>query len=185
MIRLTPKKQIRTEIKKKRSQLSPNDRKLKDEQIYQSVIQSDEFTRAANILIYLNTDEEVSTTNIIRKAWELGKQVAAPKTNNQQMDFYVFSSFSELEIGPYGILEPTNEKLIESHDGLVIMPGVVFDYNRNRIGYGGGYYDRYLSSHTIFKSIALAYECQLIEQIPYDEYDIKPNIIITESQILK
>lgn len=185
MIRLSIKKQIRNEIKKKRSQLSPNDRQIKDEQIYQSVVQSEEFIQASSILIYINNGEEVSTTKIIQKAWELGKWVAAPKTKKQEINFYTFSAFSELKTGPYGILEPTDKELVESQDALVIMPGVVFDYNRNRIGYGGGYYDRYLSSHNIFKSMALAYDCQLIKEVPHDEYDVKPNIIVTESQILK
>ena len=78
------KKEIRNEIKKKRSQLSPNDRLIKDEQIYQAVVQSEEFIQAASILIYINNDEEVSTTKIIQKAWELGKWVAAPKTKSKK-----------------------------------------------------------------------------------------------------
>ncbi len=79
------------------------------------------------------------------EAWKLGKTVWVPKVHGETMDFYEITSFDELKPGAYGISSPMPEYLHRQTTDLMIMPGVAFDTNRNRVGYGGGYYDRYLS----------------------------------------
>ena len=180
------KHSIRQEILNLRQALGEDEQKYKSNLIYQSIINDEYFIKAPVLLVYLSTKYEVSTTSLIKKAWELGKTVAAPKVNGGVMDFYVFSSFNQLKVGPfYGILEPTTTEPIQTKDALIIMPGVAFDYQRNRIGYGKGYYDRYLSEHPDYETIALSFDCQLLKKIPSEEHDLKPNKIITETGIIK
>ena len=82
-----------------------------------------------------------------------------------------------------GILEPEEGALADGADALVIMPGVAFDRDRRRIGYGGGYYDRYLAAHPCLPTIAVAFDCQVLDEVPYDEYDIRPQILVTETSV--
>ena len=177
---------IRQEILHARQSLGEDEQNYKSNLIYQSIINDEYFIKAPVLFVYLSTKNEVSTTALIKKAWELGKTVAAPKVNGNGMEFYVFSSFNQLKVGPYyGILEPTTTEPIQTKEALIIMPGVAFDYQRNRIGYGKGYYDRYISEHPYHETIALAFDCQLVKEIPSEEHDFKPNKIITETNIIK
>ena len=89
------------------------------------------------------------------------------------MDFYEIRDFSELQKGAYGILEPTGDRLLlPQKDDLMLVPGAAFDRNGYRIGYGGGYYDRYLRRHPDMKTIALAYDFQIISRVPAEEFDV-------------
>ena len=90
--------------------------------------------------------------------------------------------------GAMGILEPDPERcplMDDMEDALVIMPGVAFDRELNRIGYGGGYYDRYLRKHTLHKTLAAAYDFQIFDEVPHEECDIRPQYMLTESMIFK
>ena len=93
------------------------------------------------------------------------------------------TSFDELKPGAYGILEPDAGIPASADDGLMIMPGVAFDTNRNRVGYGGGYYDRYLESHPQLHTLALAFDMQVLFEVPAEEQDIKPQLLVTETNI--
>ena len=124
--------------------------------------------------------QEVGTKAIIKKAWELGKEVAVPKIVGNEMQFFYIKQFSDLTDGYKGILEPTTLQRADTEDGLVIMPGVAFDKRKNRIGYGKGFYDRFLNDHRQLHTIALCFTCQMVENIPIDEYDIRPQVLITE-----
>jgi len=101
----------------------------------------------------------------------------------QEMRFYQITSFDELEEGTMHILEPDPEQcpcLDAEEHALVIMPGAAFDRERNRIGYGGGFYDRYLAAHPEHPTVAAAYSFQVFDRIPSDEHDIRPQILVTE-----
>ena len=93
------------------------------------------------------------------------------------------TSFDELKPGAYGILEPDAGIPASADDGLMIMPGVAFDTNRNRVGYGGGYYDRYLELHPQLHTLALAFDMQVLFEVPAEEQDIKPQLLVTETNI--
>ena len=85
--------------------------------------------------------------------------------------------------GYYGILEPVSGSKLDDDHPLVIMPGAAFDTSRNRIGYGKGFYDYFLHEHPLAKTIALAFELQLVSEIPCQEHDVRPQVLITEEQI--
>lgn len=105
------------------------------------------------------------------------------KSRGQRDDFYLVEQKEDLQPGAYGILEPTGEYKADGYDGLLIMPGVAFDEECHRIGYGGGFYDKYLKTHPDLHTIAVAFELQMYRELPFEEHDIKPEKVITEKHI--
>lgn len=174
------KKEIRKEILAKRNMLSKEEWESKSESIFQKVISHPFFLEAEEIYCYIDYKNEVGTQKIIEKAWELRKKVAVPKIIGDEMHFFYINSFEEVEEGYCRILEPTTKQIAEGKNVLVIMPGAVFDKEHNRIGYGKGFYDRYLEKHPTYHTLALAFLLQFIENIPADTHDKKPEVIITE-----
>jgi 5-formyltetrahydrofolate cyclo-ligase len=95
------------------------------------------------------------------------------------MEFYIYDEATALINGAYNILEPASDEILEpDSDTLIIMPGAVFSKDKKRIGYGGGYYDRYLAEHPECKTIAVAYNFQILDEIPYEEHDMCPDLIV-------
>lgn len=152
------------------------------------------FLEAPAIYCYVSFRGEVGTDEIIKGAWTLGKEVYVPRMEGVEMDFYLLNSFEELEEGTFGVPEPAlrggqttaqERSGLESTSGcLMLMPGVAFDKSRNRVGYGRGYYDRYLNDHPGIRTIGLAFEFQIMDEIPVEETDIRPGILVTERNIL-
>ena len=146
---------------------------------------------ADNLLIYGSYKSEVCTLEIIKDAFEKEKKVFCPKVLEAgKMEFYQIQSLDDILCGFKNIPEPivTDHPYHEMVEGksLMIMPMVAFDMEGNRLGYGGGFYDRYLQKFSKMQNIALAYECQKYSpRLPVEETDIKPEIIITENQKLK
>lgn len=176
---------IRQEILQKRDALSDTERKIKSERICQRLITDERFMLAKTILVYMPIKTEVSTLPLIEQAWALNKRVGLPKTQGDEMNFYECHDFSDLTIGAFNILEPKTEVLIEPSHALLIMPGAVFDQQRHRIGYGKGFYDRYLKNHSPIETIALAFDCQIVDYFEAEAHDIAPSCILTESQTIK
>lgn len=155
-----------------------NSRKIQD------CVASHPFFLETNVIYcYVDYRNEVGTASIIRKAWQLGKQVAVPKVEGEEMKFYYISDFSDLKEGYCGILEPTKNALANDTHALVIIPGVAFDKNRNRIGYGKGFYDKFMEKHPSFHTIALAFECQVLDKIAVETFDYQPEVLITEEKL--
>lgn len=177
------KKDIRTSVLKLRSRMSDEEWCSKSAIISDRVVKHPAFLEADTIYCYVDYKREAGTCSIIEMAWESGKKVAVPKVDGEEMQFYYIRDFSELSEGYYGIMEPYTGKIADAVKPLVIMPGAVFDKMRSRIGYGGGFYDKFLASHPSFKTLAIAFEFQVLEQIPTDSHDICPDILITEEQI--
>ncbi len=183
LIKDTNKKVIRKSILAKRNLIPQKEWEEKSRRIFQRVVTHPFFLNADEIYCYLDYKNEVGTKEIIEKAWALHKKVAAPKIIGDEMFFFYIESFQDLEDGYCHIKEPKTRYLAEGKNVLVIMPGAVFDEKRNRIGYGKGFYDRYLEKNPTFHTLALAFLLQFVENIPADIYDKKPEIIITEETI--
>jgi 5-formyltetrahydrofolate cyclo-ligase len=151
---------------------------------------TEEFNRARTILSYIDFNNEVKTRPIIQKMLADSKRVVVPITDRAENRLYLseLRDFAkELEVGSYGILEPKEEyqRLIQPDElDVILVPGVGFDYQRNRIGYGGGYYDRLLAEIPEVETIALAFEEQLVANIKTSSHDCKVNQIITEARRL-
>lgn len=177
------KKDIRNRVLEKRTNLTENEWVDKSEWIYKKVISHPMFTMAQEIYCYIDFRKEVGTKKIIETAWQMEKKVACPKVLGDDMEFYYVKGFEDFTPGSWGILEPFNQDLACGSNVLVIMPGAAFNQERHRIGYGRGYYDRYLDRHPDYQTMALAFELQMVENIPVDTHDISPQIVVTEEKI--
>ena len=181
------KKELRTYIKRKREELALEDILDKSNRIANHIFEHPKFKNADEIYTYVSYNGEVDTIQIIKKALEEEKKVAVPKVIDDSMEFFYIYSMDQLSVGKYGILEPNSKKKVEQLQGLMIVPGVAFDRQCNRCGYGKGYYDKYfqrLGGNSIWK-LALAYSFQIMPKIPTNELDIPVDEIITEDQIIK
>lgn len=182
---MTEKTLIRKEVFRRRRNASLEDLDKWSTQIKDQVIQTDAYKKANTIYTYVAYNREVETRGIIEQAWKDGKQVAVPCVEGDIMNFYLIQSFDELEPGCMGIPEPVTNVPAMDEEALMIMPGVAFDAKKNRIGYGGGYYDKYLEAHTGLGRLAVAFEFQFMESVPTEPTDICPEMIITESMVYK
>jgi 5-formyltetrahydrofolate cyclo-ligase len=134
---------------------------------------------------YYPYNYEVNIMDILEKFEKQNYQISLPKIREKfKMNFYHWSKKEPLTINKYGIPEPTSN--LKKHPNILLVPLVAFDKNLNRIGYGGGFYDRYISrfkKKKNFVTIGLAYSFQKVERILIDKYDIKLDYIITEKKI--
>lgn len=174
------KKDIRARILKERTALSEDAWNEKSIQIYKYAIAHPLFLEAEEIYCYVDFRKEVQTRRILKKAWSLGKKVAVPKVIGKEMRFFYIADFHDLQSGYMGIDEPITTTEANAEKALLIMPGAVFSTELNRIGYGGGYYDKYIEKHASYTRMALAFSLQIVNIIPSEAHDKKPEIIITE-----
>lgn len=179
------KKRIRQRVQKKRNELTVEEWAEKTRLIYEKVIFHPMFQEADTIYSYVDFRREAGTEKIMEAAWKMGKRVAVPRTEGETMDFYYIDSLEELSVGHFGVREPEPVHLAEGKEGLVLLPGSAFDMQRHRIGYGGGYYDRYLEKHPSLATMALAFSFQILDQIPYEPFDVRPEIIVTDTGIIE
>lgn len=179
------KKEIRKLIFGRRREADAAVLKADSSIICKKVMETEAFQRAACIYVYMDYKGEVSTGPLLETSWKLGKKVAAPRvTGPGEMKYYYISSDDDVAPGYFGIPEPT-DSLVEAReeDALLIVPGVAFDRMRHRCGYGQGFYDRYLAKHTKHPTIAVAFDFQIVPQVPAGEYDIFPQMLITEKEV--
>lgn len=184
------KKEIRKDIISKRNSVDREIRQDWDKEILKSLINSKFYKSAKSIFTFISYGSEVDTIKIIEQALKEGKVVYVPKTykDTKEMKAVKITNLTNMVKDKMGILEPVevSEDSIGEHFDLIIMPGVAFDSFGNRIGYGGGYYDKYLSNYkeeTL--KVALAYDVQMLNKIEIEDHDIKVNYIITEKNIIK
>lgn len=137
------------------------------------------FQKAKTIGIYVSMNNEVDTIKLINELLST-KTICVPKTINKTMEFHKIDSFNELSKGNYGILEPIGNNLISKKDiDVLIVPLVAYDEDNHRIGYGGGYYDRYLQGYAGY-AIGLAFSLQYTNKIDTETTDIPLKQIINE-----
>lgn len=178
------KKSLRKEILDKRKALSVEKVALYSKTICDSIAKTSEYKYATDICLYMPIRNEVDVTLLIDRCRQDNKRIWMPKIIVASMDFYSFMDNEHLVKGAYNILEPVSDtRLVPDRYTLVIMPGSVFSKSRDRIGYGGGYYDRYLDKYKQIITIAAAYEFQVVDSILTDEFDKKPDKIITEARV--
>ena len=176
----------------RRDALTKNEIEEKSRLIFERLVELQSYKDAENILVYVSMRSEVMTRDIILDALANAKKVFCPKVTDKAngiMDFVRISSLEDLKEGCFGISEPDigeDSELFDPHDlgkTLMIMPGAAFDRENNRIGYGGGFYDRFLRTDASYETIALAFECQIIDElIEADEFDVKPTVLLTEER---
>lgn len=180
------KQLIRKEILAKRKSLDEAEVNRLSMLIVNNIINTDLYKKAGSLCIYMPIRNEVDVTLIKEKAWEDGKKLYLPVVNDDEMEFMLYRENDELKPGAYDIFEPTSGIILDpaaDKNILIIMPGSVFSINRDRIGYGGGYYDKYLEKYAMCKTLAAAYGFQVLSEIPSESHDKKPDMIVTEQNI--
>ncbi len=187
---LSQKKELRKEAKTYRKSLSENDRLDKSSAIISNLKALKDFQKAEVILMYASLPDEVETLSLIRELTEEDKKsVYCPVTQGDEMEFYKISSVDDLKEGNFHVLEPKSlaeRRLVLQNDVYycMLMPGLMFDKKGNRLGYGKGYYDKYLAR--VFKdvnliTIALSYEAMVKDAIPAEETDWRADYVVTET----
>lgn len=181
------KADIRKQIKSEKSKLSKVDVKRLSSFIISNLIASKVYKEAQTIYTYVSFNQEVNTHSFIKYSLLMGKRVAIPKIIKGKMNFYYITNLDQVEQGFFGILEPTTNSIATEEKALVIMPGLAFDNNFNRIGYGKGYYDEYFlrTRENSYTKIALAYDFQIVENIIADDLDVRVNTIITPTYTIQ
>ncbi len=183
------KKKLREQILGRRKGLARSEVLAKSMLIKHRLFASSWYRDACNILFYVSYNNEVNTHDMLQESLVNGKNVIVPKTDTQNKALICsrFLSWDDLCLGAFSIFEPKDDCVREvpfSSIDLFIIPGVVFDCKGNRIGHGGGYYDRLLQSRCHAHRIGLAFELQIVESIPVETHDIKVEKIITEERII-
>ena len=198
------KREVREKALALRDALSHAERTAYSKEIVDRIIHLECYQNSSALLVYMSFRSEVETKALIEKALWDNKTVFAPAVSGKEMEFFRIASLSELKSGYQGILEPAQEvkatyrtwmrkKEDTATKTLLCMPGAAFDRERNRIGYGGGYYDRYLSAllsehgewSDEIETIALAFSCQIFAKIPHEPHDLRPDRIVTEREIIE
>ncbi len=134
---------------------------------------------AKTVYGYLPYNQEVRTVPILEQALRDGKKVAVPKVYGDTMRFIYLEDFASVEKSGMGIPEPVaDEPVAEDKTALVLMPGVAFTEDGARIGYGGGFYDRFLAQEPAHPTVALCYDFQVVEKLPTEEFDIPVDLVL-------
>lgn len=181
------KKEIRKNLLEKRRNLPKDKKAIYDKEISKKIICSDYFKKAEQVLVFASTDEEFDTRYIIERCRMEHKRVFYPLCldNDGNMEFLKADSLGDLEIGNYKLLEPkkTCKPYKPKENDIAIIPALSVDKNFNRIGYGKGYYDRFLKDFNGI-SICPCYSEMFTDTLPADENDIKVSIIVTDKEVL-
>ena len=189
-IQQTTKRELRKQYREIRNQVSDTVRRCESTKVCECLLESCWYQDTDAVFCYLSYGSELNTDYFIQKALADGKVVAVPVIKEDEMVFCRISSETEYCLNVYGIFEPTKEELVEPEtfpSVLMILPGLCYDRYGGRIGYGGGYYDRYIAKHgenSIFQIISLALTCQFFDgRIPMEEHDIRPAVIFYPSTV--
>ena len=188
---------LRKLILEKRRALSDQERRGKSLAIQERLLRRKEFEQGRMIHLFLSFRGEVMTDGIVKQALALGKRVVVPVVSREE-EGLIFSELmqypEEVEPGTLGIPEPKKEfirKVDISSVDLFVLPGLAFDFHGNRLGYGGGYYDRILGRAAQRRVsgkvplIALAFELQLVDCIPSSVHDVQVHKIVTEERVIE
>ena len=182
------KEKIRQEAQEMLKSLNNTRRSSVTQLLHDRLFDSDLWKKAESIGVTMSQDIEWDTYPIINRAWREQKTLSVPKETHKtrQMTFYAITSFDQLEEGYIGIQEPIEGKATEIEKqeiDLLIVPGVAFTKAGYRIGFGGGFYDRFLADYT-GKTVSLIATEQLYNNLPHDEYDQPVNYIITDQGLI-
>ena len=180
---------IRREILSLRENHEETERTKKDEIIKKKLFSLPEFKKAKSVLFYVSIKGEVRTKDMIRESLKSGKKVLVPvsKVKEKTLEVSGIRSLKDMVPKSFGVPEPKNPKIVspEAID-LVIIPGIAFDGEGNRVGYGMGFYDRFLEKiRKHIPLIALAYDFQIVSEIPTHGKDVRVHKIVTEKEIIE
>lgn len=174
------KQELRQRIRLLKQAMDAADIAARSEQLCRMVLQTDAYRNADTLYGYLPFNQEVQTLPLLQQAVSDGKQVALPRCFGREMRFIVMSDLSRIQYSSFGAPEPVDTGPVAADpSALVIVPGLIFDRRGYRIGYGGGYYDRFLAREPSHPTIALCYDFQLVARLETDPHDIPVDTVFS------
>ena len=178
------KKELRKLIRERKKQLSLSEKQKEGKEIFSLIENSSVYKNAQIILLYWSMDDEVPTHDFILSNYET-KTILLPCVVGDDLVLRKFEGMSSMKAGEqFGILEPTGEIFSDYEKiDLMIIPGVAFDREKRRIGRGRGFYDRLLSVNQN-KKMGICFDCQLVEQVPVEEFDVKMDYVVSPDEFV-
>ena len=174
------KKELRSQIRAQKRAMTPEEIECRSARLGELFLASDAYRQAKTVYGYLPYNQEVRTVPMLEQALRDGKRVAVPKCYGSEMKFIYLEDLSQVEKGYAGIPEPIADGPIgDDPTALVLMPGMAFDREGHRIGYGGGFYDKFLAAEPGHPTLALCYEFQLLPHLETEEFDIPVDTVLS------
>jgi 5-formyltetrahydrofolate cyclo-ligase len=182
----TLKNAVRQEILEARFRLSPEERKAKSREIEKNLFRLPGFQAARRVMFYASFRSEVETHEMIRRAIDQGKRVVLPKVKGKDLALFEIRDFDrDVKAGKWDIPEPTGGKAVNPERiDFIVVPGAVFDERGNRLGYGAGFYDKLLKGYK-GATAALAFELQIVPDVPAQPHDVPVQRIVTEKRVIE
>lgn len=172
------KQALRRQIREQKRAMSPEDIQKRSEILCKRVLQTSAYRHAETIYCYLPFNQEVNTLPLLRQALSEGKKIALPKCFGREMRFICVSDLTRVQASPFGAPEPVDDgPIAKDPAALVILPGLAFDPRGYRLGYGGGYYDRFLSGEPTHPTIALCFDFQMVPHLENESHDVPADTI--------
>lgn len=171
------KKELRLHIKTLKKRHSKDELKRQSEEILSILENNKAFIEAETVMLYSSLPDEVQTHDFLSK-WRNKKKIILPTVVGDDIVPVELSKDTDFAIGDFNILEPQNEPYTGSYD-LIVVPGVAFDRQGNRIGRGKGYYDRFLCKHLDVMRIGICFNFQFVDEVPIEDNDIKMHEVLT------
>ena len=173
------KKALRRQMKDMKKQMTPCRIEAASAKLGRLLADTQQYRQANTLYGYLPYNQEVRTTPMLERALQEGKRVAVPKIYGEEMKFIYLEDLSQVEKNAWGIPEPVLDgPVADDPTALVLMPGLAFTKKGDRMGYGGGYYDKFLENEPDHPTVALCYDFQIVEEIPTDDYDIPVDLVL-------
>jgi len=173
------KKELRKKIREQKRAMSEAQIVSASERLGQLFLDCPQYKSAKTIYGYLPYNQEVRTVPMLEQAMKDGKRVAVPKCYGEEMRFIYMDDLSKVEKGYANIPEPiADEPVADDQTALVLMPGMAFTKDGKRMGYGGGFYDKFLAAEPNHPTVALCYDFQMVEDLPTEDYDIPVDCVL-------
>jgi 5-formyltetrahydrofolate cyclo-ligase len=189
MDEMTDKREIRKRVMALRNAIPVETIAAKSSEIVRRLKELREIRESSSLMVFLNFGSEVLTDGLIEWGWDAGKRIVVPLCHpeSREMTPCRIDGFDDLEAGHYGIREPKADRLRVVPPGeidAVLVPAVAFDRRGYRVGYGGGYYDRFLPKVPRAVTIGAVFACQIVPEVPRDRFDVQVERIVTEEGII-
>ena len=173
------KKELRKKIREQKRAMTPQQIESASKKLAQMFLTSELYRNAKTIYGYLPYNQEVRTVPMLMQALADGKKVAVPKVYGEEMRFIYLTDLTQVAEGYAGIPEPIADgPVADDPTALVLMPGLAFDREGHRIGYGGGFYDKFLNAQPYHPTLALCYAFQMVEDLPTEEFDVPVDCVL-------
>ncbi|WP_420265355.1 5-formyltetrahydrofolate cyclo-ligase [Candidatus Magnetominusculus dajiuhuensis] len=181
---------LRIEAVRVRDSIAPEIKRLKDKEIQDNLFETEEFIKAKMVMFFASIRSEPNTLDMIQSSLNIKKTIVLPRVNlnTRELEPYAVRNLSELVLGYMDIPEPRPQRRVCADDiDIIVMPGLAFDKTGGRIGYGGGYYDRFIGGRSDRHRpvlAAIAYGEQIFESVPVMSHDVRVDMIVTDSGVL-